>query len=234
MWIIIQVLLIIILVLGIIVLGKYLHIKLNRPKIKLPSFKGRGRVDRFIVITIIVALIFGIITIGIVGAIIYDQSQPKVEWREQEVTEVTVRNAIESVVWPYSITRIEVLPYEETADPDDRYVHVHYNATSMFDIREHWENTYSFSQSQAMELWEALFQNDHIGVASISMAKNYIVDEYGNSETWLLTRFTMRKEIAEKIVNWSVAGQNFSKLADVEYIHPDMGKALRSSWKYIP
>lgn len=77
-------LLIIILVMGIIVLGKYTYIQLNRPKIhlnrpKIHLFSVTDKVQMWCYIIIIVCLIAGLI-VG--GLFLYEQSQPKVKWPE--------------------------------------------------------------------------------------------------------------------------------------------------------
>jgi len=71
MWTVIQVLLIIILIMVIIVLGNYTYNQLNRPKLKLPSFMGRGFLYRF---TLITAIIFVLTVIGVIVANIDDPS----------------------------------------------------------------------------------------------------------------------------------------------------------------
>jgi len=75
--VLIKILLIIILLMGIIVLGKYTYIQLNRPKIKLPSFWGHGFFYQFAyVLVIALAIIVVIIIIVAIGSCIYDQPQP--------------------------------------------------------------------------------------------------------------------------------------------------------------
>ncbi|MFC1988073.1 hypothetical protein ACFLVH_06030 [Chloroflexota bacterium] len=233
MYTVIEVLAIIALLLGIWALGRYLYNAYGRPKYKLelgwhlPSNKyfWRG------VLAFLSLLLISLLAL-LAGGIITSLQPPQdnglptrrlnVEqpFSKQEVTEATVRDAVGNII-DYPITYLEVVPYGDTPDFSDVRIHIEYNSsrsTSTYHPLPHFFT--SSSQDTAMAVWKVLFQNDHIAVATISCAKDIIVDEYGNRGTQLVSRYTMRKEVADKIVDWSVAEQNFSKLAEIEYPHP--------------
>lgn len=189
---------------------------------KPPTAIGCGAL---LVLVIIIA-----ITIGVcLGGESDDTSQPP--FMEQVVTESSVRTALQKlsgtdVVPADCITKIE-FPVG-TNNPYGCIIHVYFQPDAVWDDEDAVEKAVHTS-IKAMEI---LFGNDN--VAEVVMWEMLeFTDKYGETTVETAVRIMMKKEVADKIVDWGKVDDRawgdyntFFDLAELQYIHPAILKNL--------
>ena len=141
----------------------------------------------------------------------------------QEVTETSVRGAIEDL----SGLGVELRGNISRVDVIGGVVHVYYKPT-VWD--EH--DAMVTAVHTAIKTMETLFVNPRVSEV-VMWQQGDFTDKYGNTETELVIRIVMGKETADKIVDWKwvddrawVDYTTFFELAELQYVHPAIAKAL--------
>ena len=145
------------------------------------------------------------------------------DFATQEVTETTVRNAIQNlsgtgVELKGNITKIEVV---------GDVVHVYYKP-KVWDEKDAMKT----AVHTAIKTMEVLFSNPKVYMVGMWQQGDF-TDIYGRTETKLAIRIAMNREVADKIADWKKVDElawvdynTFFKLAELQYVHPAIARAL--------
>lgn len=179
----------------------------------------------------------GLILIIIICAVTGGEKKtetPQIPFSQQAVTEISIREAIEhlrgvSVELEGNITKIEVIDYAGTLEiPDDKIVIVYYKPESIWDEK----HAIRIAVHTAIKTMETLFENPKVAEVVMRQQGDF-TDKYGETTTETAVRIKMDKETANKIANWEVVDDRafgdyntFFDLAELQYVHPAIGKAL--------
>ncbi len=179
-------------------------------------------------------LIVIIVIIAIVGGGEKKPEVPQVLFSQQIITESSVREAIKdltglSVGLKGNITKIEVNDYAPTLEIlDDKIVNIYYKPTALWDERA----SMTTAVHTAIKTMETLFKNPKVAEV-VMWQQGEFTDQYGETKTRTAIRILMNKETANKIVDWKVIDDRawldyntFFDLAELQYIHPAIKKAL--------